>query len=290
MKRIFLGPGTSGESWVQNGLQMIERWINTLVAFTGAAADRDGSDGIVPQPFKGDQDKVLHGDGKWRTPASGGGGSGGDTGTPGSIPIFGTDGTITDDGDEFTYDPDNNILYAQYVVVEDAPFDDSWDGDPSVPTKNAIHDLVADVTAAQVQSFHTPFSKNIGKPPVGTYYYDVLVPGFTITSPDQAVWLIGTIASGAALPKSSAGKVVTHTMQLHVRRGTPGNYTYIQFGQISHPYYRNKPKSYEDSLIGARSGFTVGDYDIVVRSSTDTSRYALHIGEITVNVLGMILS
>ena len=47
MKRIFLGPQGPPSyigKWTENGLRMIERWINTLVEFRGATADRDGSD------------------------------------------------------------------------------------------------------------------------------------------------------------------------------------------------------------------------------------------------------
>lgn len=43
----------------------------SLREFEGATSSQKGSDGLVPAPRAGDQDKVLHGDGTWKTIQSG---------------------------------------------------------------------------------------------------------------------------------------------------------------------------------------------------------------------------
>ena len=56
----------------------IMRLINEMgssggaLPMTGATAEGDGMQGLVPQPKAGDQDKVLYGDGTWRVPGGGG--------------------------------------------------------------------------------------------------------------------------------------------------------------------------------------------------------------------------
>lgn len=56
---------------------------------TGATASTPGAHGLVPAPDAGDQDKVLHGDGTWRTPSGGSdmtGATAGAAGTHGLVP------------------------------------------------------------------------------------------------------------------------------------------------------------------------------------------------------------
>lgn len=63
---------------------------HTHAVVVGADASTDGAAGIVPQPLAGEQDKVLHGDGTWRVPTGGGGGtSGGSITAPLSILALG---------------------------------------------------------------------------------------------------------------------------------------------------------------------------------------------------------
>lgn len=51
--------------------QMHQNEVASTTPFTGASSSDNGEKGIVPRPMAGDEDKVLCGDGTWKTPQSG---------------------------------------------------------------------------------------------------------------------------------------------------------------------------------------------------------------------------
>jgi hypothetical protein len=61
-----------------------ELGLATDAAMTGASAGSAGAKGLVPAPAAGDQDKVLCGDGTWKTPSSGSDMTGATASTPGT--------------------------------------------------------------------------------------------------------------------------------------------------------------------------------------------------------------
>ena len=58
--------------------------LATDAAMTGASASDAGAKGLVPAPAAGDQDKVLYGDGTWKTPSGGSDMTGATASTPGT--------------------------------------------------------------------------------------------------------------------------------------------------------------------------------------------------------------
>lgn len=51
--------------------QMHQNEVASTTPFVGADSSTNGEKGIVPRPMAGDEDKVLCGDGTWKTPQSG---------------------------------------------------------------------------------------------------------------------------------------------------------------------------------------------------------------------------
>lgn len=55
--------------------QMHQNEVASTTPFTGASSSANGTQGIVPRPMAGDQEKYLRGDGTWAEVQGGGGGS-----------------------------------------------------------------------------------------------------------------------------------------------------------------------------------------------------------------------
>jgi len=163
MKGIFLGPiGQSFQLWSQNALQNIERWVNTLTEFRGATAARDGADGLVPQPKKGDETKFLCGDGTFKAASGGGGISAVPTPANNQIAIW-TDATHIEGDADFTYDTVTNILGligTQVILVPAGTF-----------VNLSLRSTDAGALGPILEFFHNSPSPAVGDVVAQTYYY-----------------------------------------------------------------------------------------------------------------------
>ena len=290
MKRIFLGPlgpASYRSTWVDNGLKMIERWINTLVEFRGAAADRDGSDGLVPQPKAGDENKALFGDGKWRTPDASSG-----TAPPGGIPIYDTGGDLVTDAD-FRYDPTTDTLYAPHIdaqsVSADVVFVDpevygpGWNGDDSLPTKNDVYDKIESMSAGggtAVPVFYTQIPTPVTATP-GTNEYTILSGAITVDiAVTKIVWVNAIISGGGKVKKKKRGRAQVWTFDLLLKNGP----NYLSFGKATAKIPANgKTTPFDLAIIGALTRVPNGTYNVVLVSSFTGP---ITPSPLTVNVMG----
>lgn len=224
-----LGPASYRGAWYENGLKQIERWINTLVQFRGATHDRDGADGLVPQPKAGDENKFLCGDGTYRDPTEGA------SGTSGSIQISDGSGGFTSDPG-FTYNSATDTLSvgdidADVVSVVDEAYGAAWDGKTDVPTKNALYDKIETLAASvsPVPVFTTTFAV---APVAGRQEYVVAAAAVVVTAATKAFWGMFKIESGGTVKKKIRRNYAwDFTVQL--RSGAPGSYSYVELATAS---------------------------------------------------------
>lgn len=290
MKRIFLGPlgpASYRSTWVDNGLKMIERWINTLVEFKGAAADRDGSDGLVPQPMAGDENKALFGDGKWRAPGGGASGT-----LPGTIPIYDAGGNPVTDPD-FRYDPTTDTLYAPHITAQsvdaDVMFVDpevygpGWNGDNSVPTKNDIYDQLESMAVgggSSVPVFYTQIPIPVTAT-IGIHEYPVIAGAITVDiAVTKVVWINAVIIGSGKVKKKRRGRAQIWSFDIQLKSGS----NYLSFGtaQVAIPA-NGKWTPFTLAIIGALTRVPDGPYSVVLISNLAGS---ISPGPLTVNVMG----
>jgi hypothetical protein len=285
MKGIFLGP--QNPKWVENGLRMIERWINTLVPFRGASAERDGSDGLVPQPMKGEENFVLHGDGKFREVSAGGGGA------PGTIPIYDVGGDLVTDAD-FRYDPTTDTLYAPHITAQsvdaDVVFVDpevygpGWDGDNSVPTKNDTYDAIQALASQVAAVAPVPiFSKSVQVTPVAGIDIEssIMVGAVTVVATTRLVWVNVTITGSGWKRKKKHAKPSVWTLDMQLKNATTG--VRWSLGKITIGIPANsKWTPFSLPLVGAISRLPMAVYNLVLVSSI----FGAVPGTVTVNVMG----
>jgi hypothetical protein len=294
MKRIFLGPQGPPSyigKWTENGLRMIERWINTLVEFRGATADRDGSDGVVPQPKAGDENKALFGDGKWRTLGS----SGGTPPPPGSIPIYDLTGNPVTDVD-FRYDPTTDTLYAPHiealtvvadtVTVDPEVYGVGWDGDNSVPTKNDVYDKIESMASGGGGAVAVPvFWNNISIIPAAGFglQYEIVHLAVAVLATTKLVWINAIITGSGTKRKKrkKRGKATVWTFDMQLKNSATG--TTWSLGTVTASIPANsKQTSFKLPIIGAISRLPVASYHLMLVSSLLDATP----GTLTVNVVG----
>jgi len=291
MKRIFFGPVTASfQKWGVDALQNVERWINTLTEFRGAVDGdvdgRDGSDGLVPQPKKGEATFVLHGDGKFKA-VSGSGGGFPPGAPPGSIPIADASGNPIVDAD-FRYDPTTDTLYAKNVVVSPEVYGPGWDGDDSVPTKNDTYDAIQNVIASipgggggtTVPVFYTLAPKPMSVTPGTTEGTIIGGSSVAVTAATKAVWIMASVSGSGSVKKKVRGNK-TWSFEMRLKSGGIS----LLLGSAKTTIVSSgKPNPFTLSIAGAYPRVPVGNYNVVLIST-----YAAPIaanGDLSVTLMG----
>jgi hypothetical protein len=291
MKGISLGPlGSSSyrESWTENGLKQVERWINTVQRFRGSTASGHGADGLVPQPKVGDEARFLRGDGSWGDPALSQ-----SSGDPGSIQISDGDGGFTDDSD-FGYDTTTDTLFAKHVISQDVTvngevYGPGWNNDNTVPTKNDVYDKMEVLATAVADVVPTPVFRTAESvyilPSVGRLEFMIMPAAVPVTPTSKGMWAMFKI-QGSGTVRRKIRRNATWDFLLQLRTGSPGAYSYLDLVAATTTIKASGvANNFVLSLQAFLTPISPGTYDIVL-----ISNYTGKItpGAVQVSVMGQV--